>query len=177
MIGKKWIYRETHSTDRVWAISEGQKEPGDMTWLDFTGRVISQATEWEDYSNYLGEETAISRNWATTHFLPFMISPRTILALVGVSFRCCLSTWMQSEKPQNDLCSFPRQTIQYQVIQVCAPTSNAEEAEVEQFYEDLQDLLELTHPKDVLFIIWDRNAKVRSPDTWSNRQIWCWSTE
>ena len=106
-----------------------------------------------------------------------MISPRTILALVGVSFRCCLSTWMQSEKPQNDLCSFPRQTIQYQVIQVCAPTSNAEEAEVEQFYEDLQDLLELTHPKDVLFIIWDRNAKVRSPDTWSNRQIWCWSTE
>ena len=39
------------------------------------------------------------------------------------------------------------------VIQVCAPTSNAEETEVEQFYEDLQDLLELTPPKDVLFII------------------------
>ena len=39
------------------------------------------------------------------------------------------------------------------VVQVCAPTSNAEEAEVEQFYEDLQDLLELTPPKDVLFII------------------------
>ena len=39
------------------------------------------------------------------------------------------------------------------VIQVCAPTSNAKEAEVEQFYEDLQDLLELTPPKDVLFII------------------------
>ena len=41
------------------------------------------------------------------------------------------------------------------VIQACAPTSNAEEAEVEQFYEDLQDLLELTPPKDVLFIIGD----------------------
>ena len=41
------------------------------------------------------------------------------------------------------------------VIQVCAPTSNAKEAEVEQFYEDLQDLLELTPPKDVLFIIGD----------------------
>ena len=51
---------------------------------------------------------------------------------------------MQSQKRQNDLCSFPKQTIQYPVTQVYAPTSNAEEAEVEQFYEDLQDLLELT---------------------------------
>ena len=46
------------------------------------------------------------------------------------------------------------------VIQVCAPTSNAEEAEVEPFYEDLQDLLELTHKKYALFIIGDWNAKV-----------------
>ena len=46
------------------------------------------------------------------------------------------------------------------VIQVYAMTSNAEEAEVEQFYEDLQDLLEHTHKKDVLFIIGDWNAKV-----------------
>ena len=45
------------------------------------------------------------------------------------------------------------------VIQVYAPTSNAEEAEVERFYEDLQDLLELTPQKDVLFIIGDWNAK------------------
>ena len=48
------------------------------------------------------------------------------------------------------------------VIQVYAPTSNAEEAEVEQFYEDLQDLLELTPKNDVLFIIGDWNAKVGS---------------
>ena len=48
------------------------------------------------------------------------------------------------------------------VIQAYAPTSNAEEAEVEQLYEDLQDLLELTHKKDVLFIIEDWNAKVWS---------------
>ena len=48
------------------------------------------------------------------------------------------------------------------VIQVYAPTSNAEEAEVERFYEDLQDLLELTPKKDVLFIIGDWNAKVGS---------------
>ena len=48
------------------------------------------------------------------------------------------------------------------VIQVYAPTSNAEENEVEWFYEDLQDLLELTPKRDVLFIIGDWNAKVGS---------------
>ena len=69
---------------------------------------------------------------------------------------------MQSQKRQNDLCSFPRQTIQYTVIQVYASSSNAEEAEVEQFYEDLQDLLELIPKKDVLFIIGDWHAKVGS---------------
>ena len=51
------------------------------------------------------------------------------------------------------------------VIQVYAPTSNAEEAEVERFYEDLQDLLELTSPKDVLFIIGDWDEKVGSQET------------
>ena len=55
-----------------------------------------------------------------------------------------------------------RQTILITVIQVYAPTSNAEEAEPEWFYEDLQDLLELTPKKDVLFIIGDWNAKVGS---------------
>ena len=51
------------------------------------------------------------------------------------------------------------------VIQIYAPTNNAEEAEVERFYEDLQDLLELTPKKDVLFITGDWNAKVGSQDT------------
>ena len=51
------------------------------------------------------------------------------------------------------------------VIQAYAPTSNTEEAEVEQFYEDLQDLLELTPKKDVLFIIGDWNAKEESQET------------
>ena len=50
------------------------------------------------------------------------------------------------------------------VIQAHAPTSNAEETEVEQFYEDLQDLLELIPKKDVLSIIWDWNAKVGSQE-------------
>ena len=51
------------------------------------------------------------------------------------------------------------------VTQVYAPTSNTEEAEVEWFYEDLQDLLELTPPKNVLFIIGDWNAKIGSQET------------
>ena len=54
------------------------------------------------------------------------------------------------------------------VIQVYAPTSNAEETEVERFYEDLQDLLELTPKKDVIFIIGDWNAKVGTQEIFSN---------
>ena len=53
---------------------------------------------------------------------------------------------MQSHKRQNDLCSFPRQTLQYHGNPINALTSNAEEAEVEWLYEKLQDLLEVTPP-------------------------------
>ena len=59
---------------------------------------------------------------------------------------------MQSQKQHNDLCSFEGKPFSITVIQVYAPTSNAKEAEVEWFYEYLQDLLELTPKKDVLFI-------------------------
>ena len=62
------------------------------------------------------------------------------------------------------------------VIQAYAPTSNAEEAEGERVYGDIQDLLELTPRKDVLFIIGDWNAKVGSQET-PGVQIWPWSTE
>ena len=61
--------------------------------------------------------------------------------------------------------SFQGKPFNITVIQVYAPTSNAEETEVEWFYEDLQDLLELTLKKDVLFIIGDWNAKVGSQET------------
>ena len=54
------------------------------------------------------------------------------------------------KKQQNDLCSFPRQTIQYHSNPSLCPTTNAEEAEVDWFYEDLQDLLKLTPKNDVL---------------------------
>ena len=71
---------------------------------------------------------------------------------------------MQSQKQQNDLCSSPRQTIQYHSYPSLCP-GNAEETEVERFYEDLQGLLELTPKKDVLFIIGDWNAKIGSQET------------
>ena len=60
---------------------------------------------------------------------------------------------------------FQGKSFNITVIQVYAPTSDAEEVEVEWFYEDLQDLLELTFKKDVLFIIGDWNAKVGSQET------------
>ena len=59
---------------------------------------------------------------------------------------------------------FPRQTIQYYGNPSLCPTTNAEGAEVEWFCEDLQDLLELTSKKDILFIIGDMNAKVGSQE-------------
>ena len=72
---------------------------------------------------------------------------------------------MQSQKRQNISVHLQGKPFNITIIQVYAPTSNAEEAEVEWFYEELQDLLELTPKKDVLFIIGDWNAKVGSQET------------
>ena len=73
---------------------------------------------------------------------------------------------------------FQGKSLNMTVIQVYAPTSKAEEAEVERFYEDLQDLLELTPPKRCPFHYRGLECKSRkSRNTWSNRQIWSWSTE
>ena len=70
---------------------------------------------------------------------------------------------------------FQGKPLNIMVIQAYAPTSNAE---VERFYEDLQDLLELSPKKDVLFITGDWNAQVGSQETPGfNRQIWPWNTE
>ena len=73
---------------------------------------------------------------------------------------------MQSQKRQNNLCSFPRQTIQYHSNPSLIPTTNAIKAEVEWFYEDLQDLgLTPKKKKDVFFIIGDWNAEVGRQET------------
>ena len=72
---------------------------------------------------------------------------------------------MQSQKLQNISVGFQGKPFNITVIQLYALTSNTEEAEVEWFYEDLQNLLELTPQKDVLIIIGDWNAKVGSQET------------
>ena len=69
------------------------------------------------------------------------------------------STWVQSQNDRKLSVHFQGKPFNITVIHVYALTSNTEEAEVEQFYEDLQDLLELTPIKNVLFIIEDWNAK------------------
>ena len=72
---------------------------------------------------------------------------------------------MQSQNDRMFSVCFQGKHFNITVIQVYAPTSNTEEAEVERFYDDLQDLLELTPKRDVLFIIGDWNAKVGSQET------------
>ena len=72
---------------------------------------------------------------------------------------------MQSQNDRMISVRFQGKPFNITVIQVYAPTSNTEEADVEQFYEDLQDLLELTPKIDVLFILGDWNAKVGSQET------------
>ena len=79
------------------------------------------------------------------------------------SLKC--STWMQSQKRLNDLIHCQDKPFNITIIQVYAPISNAEEAGVEWFCEALQDLLGLTPPKDILFILGDWNAKVGSQET------------
>ena len=74
-------------------------------------------------------------------------------------------TWMQSQNDRMISVHFQGKPFNITVIQDYAPTRNAEEAEVEWVYEDLQDLLELTLQKDILFIIGDWNAKVGSQET------------
>ena len=78
------------------------------------------------------------------------------------------------KKPRMISICFQSKPFNITVIQVYSPTTNAKEAEIAQFYEELKDLLELTpkKKKNVLFIIGDRNAKSRkSRDIWSNRQV------
>ena len=113
------------------------------------------------YIYYCGQES-LRRNG-----VPIIVNKRVQSAVLGCNLKNNRMISVRSQgKPFN-----------ITVIQAYAPTL-AEEAKVERFYKDLQDLLELTPKKDVLFIIGDWNAKVgKSRNTWSNRQIWPWSTE
>ena len=103
----------------------------------------------DHYIYYCGQES-FRRNGVAT-----MVNKRVQNAVLGSNFKNdrMISVCLQG-KPFN-----------ITIIQVYAPASNTEEAEVEQFYEDLEDLVELTPKKDVLFIIGDWNAKVGSQET------------
>ena len=102
----------------------------------------------DHYISYCGQES-LRRNG-----IALIVNQRVRNAVLGCSLK---------NDRMISVC-FQGKPFSITVIQVCAPTSNAEEAEVEWFYEDLQDLLELTHKKDVLFIIGDWNAKVGSQE-------------
>ena len=119
----------------------------EITELKWTG--MGEFNSDDHYIYYCGQES-LRRNGVAT-----MVNKRIRNAVLGCNLKNdrMISLHFQG-KPFN-----------ITVIQVYAATSNAEEAEVEQFYEDLQDLLELTTKKDVLFIIGDWNAKVGSQET------------
>ena len=104
----------------------------------------------DDHDIYYGGQESLRRNG-----LAIMVNKRAQNAVAG----CNLKNYRMISV------RFQDKPFTITVIQVYAPTSNAEEAEAEWFYEDLQDLLELTPKKDVLFIIGDWNGKVGSQET------------
>ena len=128
--------------------------------LKWTG--MGEFNSDDNYIYYCGQES-IRRNGVA-----IMVNKRVQNAVLGCNLKSdrMISVCLQG-KPFN-----------ITVIQVYAPTSNAEEAELEQFYEDLQDLLELTPKKACLFHYRGLECKSsKSRNTWSNRQIWPWNTE
>jgi len=114
--------------------------------LKWTG--MGEFNSDDHYIYYCGQESLRKNGIA------IIANKRIWNALLG----CNLKKW------QNDLCLFTRQTIQYQSNQSLCPDQYAGEAEVKWIYEDLQNLLELTSKKDVLFIIGDWNANVGSQE-------------
>ena len=115
--------------------------------LKWTG--MGEFNSDDHYIYYYGQES-LRRNGVA-----IMVNTRVQNAVLGCNLK---SDRMISVR-------FQGKPFSITVTQAYAPTSNAEEAEVERFYEDLQDLLELTPKKDVLFIIGDWNAKVESQET------------
>ena len=113
--------------------------------LNWTG--MGKFNSDDHYIYYCGQES-LRRNGVA-----LIVNKRVRNAGLG----CSLNNRMISVR-------FQGKPFNITVIQVYAPTSNAEDAEVEQFYEDLQDLLELTPKKDILFITGDWNAKAGSQD-------------
>ena len=136
--------------------------------LKWTG--MGEFNSDDHYIYYCGQES-LRRNG-----IAYMVNKRVQKAVLGCNVK---NDRMISVR-------FQGKPFNITVIQVYAPTSNAEEAEVEWFFEDLQDLLELT-PQNGVFGCWMGGCPFnyrglecksrKSRNTWSNRQIWLWSTE
>ena len=114
--------------------------------LKWTG--VGEFNSDDHYIYYCGQES-LRRNGA-------------ILIVNKKSLKC--SNWVQSQNDRMISVCLQGKPLSITIIQVCAPTTNVKEAEGEWFYEDLQDLLQLTPKTDVLFIIGDWNAKVGSQE-------------
>ena len=150
------VYGVTHSRTRLkWLSIYRSGQTGvakvkidilGISELKWTG--MGEFNSNDHYISYCGQES-LRRNG-----IALIVNQRVRNAVLGCSLK---------NDRMISVC-FQGKPFSITVIQVCAPTSNAEEAEVEWFYEDLQDLLELTHKKDVLFIIGDWNAKVGSQE-------------
>ena len=126
-----------------------------ISQLKWTG--MGEFNSDDNYIYYCGQES-LRKNGTD-----IIVNKRVINAVLGCK--------------ENELCSFPRQTIQYHSNPSLCPTRIAE-AEVEWFYEDLQGLLDLTPKKSCSFHYRGLECKSRkSRNIWSNRQIWLWSTE
>ena len=116
----------------------------------------------DQYTYYCGQES-LRRNGVA-----IMVNKRVQNAVLGCNLKIDRMISVR----------FQGKPFSITVIQVYAPTSNGEEAEVELFYEDLQDLLELTPQKRCPFHYRGLECKSRkSGNTWSNRQIWPWNVE
>ena len=132
----------------------------DISELKCTG--MGEFNSDDHYICYCGQES-LRRNGVA-----IMVNKRVQNAILGCSLK---NNRMISVR-------FQGKPFNVTVIQVYAPTSHAEEAEVEWFYEDLQDLLELTPKKRCPFHYRGLECKSRkSRNTWSNRQIWSWGTK
>ena len=125
--------------------SERQHSRNQRTKMNWNGEFNSD----DHYIYYCGQES-LRRNGAA-----IIINKRVQNIVLGCNLK---------NDRMNSVC-FQSKSLNIMVIQVYALTTDAEEAEIEQFYEDLQNLLELTPRKDVFFIIGDWNAKVGSQET------------
>ena len=133
-----------------------------MEWVFIGGCGKGEFNSDDHYIYYCGQES-LRRNGVA-----IIVNKRVRNAVLGCNLK---NNRMISVR-------FQGKPFNITVIQVYASTSNAEEDEVERFYEDLQDLLELTPPKKCPVHYRELECKSRkSRNTWNNRQIWPWSTE